>query len=299
MSYHCRRISLFLALLAIRCGFGWRFVVRRCSRSRERHSVTLKFANLRWTIVREDRPTDGIDWWCGCSLVRHGTTHMRHPSGSLGLRRFCGSTTRSRRSSLRWRLFWSLRGRRRFFARLLLLELRHVRVPLHGSLVNIKRNHGRGRERCCRNQGNAPASPPCPRPRNRVPPHPNFCTGGVPRQRHNLPAAAACSKMLEHLPALFRVENLLGKRAQRFRVGMHLVLAAYIHCRIHSAACSLNASVCEFCRSFFRFTSTSRGSAPSASSAARLLNPPCCRFLSTCFLVPSVARCSLRLTVAS
>ncbi len=36
--------------------------------------------------------------------------------------------------------------------------------------------------------------------------------------------------------------------------------------RIHCAVCSWNVSVCEFCSSFFRFMSKSRGSAPSASS---------------------------------
>ena len=101
----------------------------------------------------------------------------------------------------------------------------------------------------------------------------NFCVKtscrALVRQRNHLPASAAHRKMLEYLAALPLAQRLLGKCAQALRIGMKIVLCRCVHC----AACSWNVSVCEFCSSFFRFMFRSRGSAPSASCAARRLRP--------------------------
>ena len=126
-------------------------------------------------------------------------------------------------------------------------------------------------------QAKPPASPPGVRSNRRAP------RSG---RRHNLrvsPASCAnattcrhrphTARCCEHLAAFPLAQRLLGKCAQALRIGMEIVLCRRVHC----AACSWNVSVCEFCSSFFRFRSRSRGSAPSASCAARRLRPPRCK----------------------
>ena len=84
--------------------------------------------------------------------------------------------------------------------------------------------------------------------------------------------------------------SLLGKSAQALCVGMNFVL---VHSAGSCVACSLNASVCEFCRSFFRFTSMSRGSRPVPLAPLACSIRARCKFFKTCFLIlpPRAAAC--------
>ena len=210
----------------------------------------------------------------------------RRRAGACGLRCFCLCRRRPGRSlgPLRRR---GIRGGHLALSNALRFNLRHLGALLHMPHVHINRHRRRGGQRRGRSQGKPPASPPGARTFCRAPRsgrRHNLRARGFLRQRHHLPAPGAHRQVLEHFGALPPPKRLLGKRVQALRAGMKLVLALR-SLRTHGAACSWNASVCEFCSSFFRFTSTSRGSAPSASWAARRLMPPRCRFLSTCFLV--------------
>src|ERR1700678_2196688 len=115
-------------------------------------------------------------------------------------------------------------------------------------------------------------------------------------EKHSLPALRAFGQMQQH-PLLFpRGSCALDEHAELVSVGMYPGLELLVHsCR----------SLLEFgspsdsCSNLRRLISTSLGSIPSASSAARLLSPPARSVRSSFFRRCSVARFSLRLTVAS
>jgi len=116
-------------------------------------------------------------------------------------------------------------------------------------------------------------------------------------------AVGAGGEMGERGLLLVERQGVLSEGVELVRVRM---LAGLKVCR-HLASCcwcarvvlSENEEVCEVCSSVRRFISRSRGSAPSASSAARLLRPPDWRLRKSCLRRSAVRRLSLRLMVAS
>src|SRR5208282_288308 len=115
-------------------------------------------------------------------------------------------------------------------------------------------------------------------------------------EKHSLPALRAFGQVQQH-PLLFpRGSCALDEHTELVSVGMYPGLEFLVHsCR----------SLLEFgspfdsCSNLRRLISTSPGSVPSASSAARRLSPPARSVRSSSFRRCSVARFSLRLTVAS
>ena len=297
------RVSL---LLVIRRRVSRHCVVRRSSRWRQHFiglPATFKFRiHYRSPASREQCRRDFWRRSGGCFVgLGYGRGWLGHFGPNFCLWPLCfvrilGSTMRGlRRRGLRGRLRRDLGQRRCFLDRLLPLEPRNFRGLLQIALVHVDSNHCGGRHSCCRSQSKSPSSPPCSGRTTMCRGAATSAPASLARQGNHLPASAAHRQVLEYLAAFLRAESLLGKRAEHFGVGMILVMFG----RTHGAACSLNASLCEFCRICFRFICRSRGSAPRVSSAARRLSPSRRRFLSTCFRVSSVARRSLRLTVAS
>src|SRR5215831_18161522 len=148
------------------------------------------------------------------------------------------------------------------------------------------------------------------------------------RQKHDLPAPAADRHVRKDPFLLGAAKQLFGKSRQAFRIGMYSGLDRRVHSSafaffvseplasgsesssLATVSCATtasgapfagNASAPECCRSFSRsiFRSTSRGSVPSASSAALRLIPLFSRFFNSRLRTASVARFSRRLTVAS
>ena len=102
---------------------------------------------------------------------------------------------------------------------------------------------------------------------------------GRKRERNNLPAVGADSEMGQCLLLLMRGQSVLNEGVELVRVWMLPGLDEFAHgcpdAGLKSdAVCSENVLVCELCSKARRLISRSRGSLPSASSAARLLNPP-------------------------
>ncbi len=191
------------------------------------------------------------------------------PRGARRRGRGSGSSRRLDLCLLRWR---GRCRRRRTRRRILLCNLDVCPTPVRLLDINRDRRHGKSGHNRSRNPNQPPLFPPCIR-RNSVAWR-RGCghvagIGGLARHRHHLPATSADGKMRKHVSTLLLAKRPLGKCAQALRIGMKSVLA----CRSHDAACSWNASDCEFCSSFFRFTSMSRESAPIASCAARRLIP--------------------------
>src|SRR5271170_6767724 len=115
-------------------------------------------------------------------------------------------------------------------------------------------------------------------------------------EKHRLPALRAFGQMRQHLLVLPRRSCALDEHTELVSVRMYPELEIPVHsCR----------SLLEFgppadsCSNLRRLISTSLGSIPSASSAARRLRPRPLRVRSSSFRRCSVARFSLRLTVAS
>lgn len=103
--------------------------------------------------------------------------------------------------------------------------------------------------------------------------------GGRKRKRNDLPAVRANGEMRECLLLLMRGQGVFDEGAELVRVWMLPGLKNFAHgCPDAAAAfvavCSENEVVCELCSKARRLISRSRGSLPSASSAARLLSPP-------------------------
>src|ERR1700722_19290553 len=124
------------------------------------------------------------------------------------------------------------------------------------------------------------------------------------RKRNNLPAGRTIGKMRECRLLLMRGQSVLDKGVELVRVWMLPGLKSFAHsCPEGIAAfatvCSENAVICELCNKARRLISRSRGSLPSASSAARLLNPPACRCFSSRLRRSVSRRLSRRLIVAS
>ncbi len=99
------------------------------------------------------------------------------------------------------------------------------------------------------------------------------------RKRNDLPAGWTIGKMRERLLLLMRGQSVLGERVELVRVWMLPGLKNFAHscpdgAAAFTAVCSENEEICELCNKARRLISRSRGSLPSASSAARLLNPP-------------------------
>ena len=99
------------------------------------------------------------------------------------------------------------------------------------------------------------------------------------RERNNLPAGRANGQMRERLLLLMRGQSVLDEGVELVRVWMLPGLEKFAHGCLDAPAasavvCSENEVVCELCSKARRLISRSRGSLPSASSAARLLNPP-------------------------
>src|SRR5271156_5465807 len=87
--------------------------------------------------------------------------------------------------------------------------------------------------------------------------------------------------MRKGLLLLMLRQGVFDEGVELVRVWMLPGLEKFAHSCLDSAAafavvCSENEVVCELCSKARRLISRSRGSLPSASSAARLLNPPAC-----------------------
>ena len=99
------------------------------------------------------------------------------------------------------------------------------------------------------------------------------------RERNDLPAGRASGKMRECLLLLMRGQGVLDEGVELVRVWMLPGLKNFAHscpdgAAASAAICFENELVCELCSKARKLISRSRGSLPSASSAARLLNPP-------------------------
>jgi hypothetical protein len=99
------------------------------------------------------------------------------------------------------------------------------------------------------------------------------------RKRNDLAASRTIRKMRERLLLLMRGQCVLDQGVELVRVWMLPGLKNFAHscpdgAAAFEAVCSENEVVCELCNKARRLISRSRGSLPSASSAARLLNPP-------------------------
>jgi hypothetical protein len=102
---------------------------------------------------------------------------------------------------------------------------------------------------------------------------------GRKRERNDLPAGRADSEMSHCLLLLVEGQSVFHEGVELVRVWMLPGLDEFAHscpdAALESHAfCSENELVCELCSKARRLISRSRGSLPSASSAARLLNPP-------------------------
>ena len=103
--------------------------------------------------------------------------------------------------------------------------------------------------------------------------------GGRKREGNNLPAVRAKGEMRECLLLLMRGQGVFDEGAELVRVWMLPGLKNFAHscpdaAAAFAAVCSENEVACELCSKARRLISRSRGSLPSASSAARLLSPP-------------------------
>ena len=99
------------------------------------------------------------------------------------------------------------------------------------------------------------------------------------RESDDLPAVRADRQMRERLLLLVRGQGALDEGVELVRVWMLPGLEKFAHSCLDAEAAfaavfSENDVVCELCNKARRLISRSRGSLPSASSAARLLNPP-------------------------
>jgi hypothetical protein len=102
---------------------------------------------------------------------------------------------------------------------------------------------------------------------------------GRKREGNDLPAVRAKGEMRKRLLLLVRRQGALDEGVKLVRVWMLPGLEKFAHSCLDAAVasaavCSENEVVCELCSKARRLISRSRGSLPSASSAARLLNPP-------------------------
>ncbi len=102
---------------------------------------------------------------------------------------------------------------------------------------------------------------------------------GRKREGNDLPALRAKGEMHERLLLLVCGQSVLDEGVKLIRVWMLPGLEKFAHSCLDAAValaavCSENEVVCELCSKARRLISRSRGSLPSASSAARLLNPP-------------------------
>jgi hypothetical protein len=102
---------------------------------------------------------------------------------------------------------------------------------------------------------------------------------GRKREGNDLPAVRAKGEMRERLLLLVRGQGVLDEGIKLVRVWMLPGLKNFAHscpdaAAVFVAVCSENEVVCELCSKARRLISRSRGSLPSASSAARLLRPP-------------------------
>ena len=102
---------------------------------------------------------------------------------------------------------------------------------------------------------------------------------GRKREGNDLPAVRAKGEMRKRLLLLVRRQGVLYESVELVRVWMLPGLEKFAHSCLDAAVasaavCSENEEVCELCSKARRLISRSRGSLPSASSAARLLDPP-------------------------
>src|SRR5262249_22790260 len=115
------------------------------------------------------------------------------------------------------------------------------------------------------------------------------------RKKYHVAADWTFRKMRKELDALMVRQRPFDEGVERLRIGMD----SGMHLAAHFCSCWRNASIWDVCSKVLRLRSRSRGSVPSASSAAALLMPDDCRFLSRSLWSLAVRRWSLRLTVAS
>ena len=100
----------------------------------------------------------------------------------------------------------------------------------------------------------------------------HFCDRGH-RERDDTAAMRADGQMGEGRLLLVRRQGMFDECAELIRVWMLPGLEKFAH-TLSDAVLSENGGLCEVCSNARRFNSTSRGSVPRASSAARLLRPP-------------------------
>src|SRR5271154_1861846 len=122
------------------------------------------------------------------------------------------------------------------------------------------------------------------------------------RERNDAAAVWTNGQMGESLFPLVRRQNVLDEGAELICVWVLPGLKEIAHILSDAgmdAVIAVNGVVCEVCSRARRFNSISRGSAPRASSAARLLRPPVWRLGRRRLRRSATRRLSRRLTVAS